>query len=135
MIKRLWQIYLPVYEGKYWYMNIIKFPKGFWRFLKDFFYFVKHGYPKCATWNVDWYFVELMKPVLKEYLKRNDGYPDFSVDSFEEWQAIIQKMIDYLEEMDPEKFSCEDLSQKYKMESAKSQFFELFSKHFYDLWW
>lgn len=135
MIKRLWEIYMPHYGKRYWYMNIIKFPKGLWRFIKSIGHVFKYGYPPYAVWNIDYYFVETMKGILTEYLEKNDGYPDWLVNSFEEWQDIIRKMIDDLDKMDPENFYYQSEKQRYRTESSKSRFFELFSKYFYELWW
>lgn len=132
MIKKLWKLYFPKYGIKYWYMNAIRFPKQFPRFLKDLRHFMKYGYPCSANWDIPVWFVETMKSLLQDFLENNNGYPDYLFNSFEEWQETIKEMICLLDTMDADLAYDQDHGEILK---NKDQFFELFVKYFYNLWW
>lgn len=104
----------------------------------------KRGYAWSDVWSMYYWFICTTKPMLEHLLKEHEGHP-CNIEN-EEWESILQEMIDCLELMDEEnaykQFSVpdeEDLSEYYKkvyelMERNKNRFFELFSKWFFDLW-
>jgi hypothetical protein len=141
------------YRKKYWYKNLLNIPYYF----KQIFYLIKHGYDNSAVWNINSWFVDNMKNILMEYEKNRVGTP-ILVENFpwgdakneeeekiikkneEEWKRIINRMIELLNLMDESNDAYDDLEYKdwkkdqEKMKAAKNEFFELFSKYFYDLW-
>lgn len=128
------------YHGKYWYKNLKYIPLYF-RLLH---YLVKHGYDEYATWDMYYWFISVMKDVLKEYRDTHHGYPVISFDDKKMQQASemafdadLDKMVSLLDDMDEgnPKYDDEDYMGVYhKMEDAKNEFFQLFSKYFYNLW-
>ena len=120
------------YRGKYWYKNIEYIPLYF----KQMHFLIKHGYDKYAHWETFNWFIDTMSSVLKKYRKIHYGYPwNMELD---EWDAIIDRMIELLDLMDEDSQTYQDYEDYKKlledMNSAKDEFFELFSKYFYHLW-
>lgn len=83
--------------------------------------------------------------LLKQFKKRKDSTPwDLTKD---EWDDVLDHLIYYLEMMDEEnviKVLKKDMPEDYNpnlvsvseiMNRNKKDFFELFSKYFYDLWY
>lgn len=123
------------YRGRYWYKNIKHIPLYF----KLMHHLVKYGYDEYATWETFNWFIDTMKPILTSYRNNHCGFPwDLSE---EEWDKIIDRMIELLDLMDEcnPKYESEEYvlgcNKQYKeMEEAKDEFFQLFAKHFYSLW-
>lgn len=139
------------YPKKYWYKNIKYIPLYF-RLLNDL---VKNGYDEYATWETFNWFIDTMKPILKEYNSTRNGAPVILEDYFEiggeeasekndkMWDDIVNRMIELLDLMDEcnPKYDAEEYKgidnwkkQDEEMKMAKDEFFELFSKYFYCLW-
>lgn len=104
----------------------------------------KRGYAWSDTWDMDYWFVETVKPMLEHLLKHHCGYPGDITN--EEWESILKEMIECLSVMEEES-AMEHLGityDDYSLDSAKrvselmntnkDRFFELFSKWFYGLW-
>lgn len=136
------------YRKKYWYENLKNIPLYF----KLMHHLIKKGYDEYATWETFNWFIDTMKSILPHYKKHMgvplvlEGYAwdDPSYDEEEnvkKWYGIIDRMIELLDLMDErnEKYLAEEYS-KYPLkgdterEIAKNEFFELFSKYFYNLW-
>lgn len=134
---------------KYWYRNIKEIPLYF----KLMHHLIKHGYDEYATWETFDWFIRTMKSVLSDYKDSHQGVPilldnypwraetdeDKKIVSENEskWNEIINKMIDLLDDMDENNPKYDDLDfkrQNEEIESAKNDFFELFSKYFFNLW-
>lgn len=138
------------YKGKYWYKNLLYIPTYF----KQIHYLMKYGYDPYATWNMDFWFIDTMKHILKEYSSDRSGTP-ILIDNFpmvsimdddqkalvelndKMWDDIINRMIELLGLMD----ECNEIYEEYDwkqtedaIEKAKTEFFALFSEHFYRLW-
>lgn len=104
----------------------------------------KRGYSQTDVWNIDWWFVKTVKSMLEDFKNVHWGHPTGVTD--DEWESILEEMIDHLELMDEinaikslgltlETFSCEDYKKVDDiMTENKERFFELFSKWFYSLW-
>ena len=129
------------YKGRYWYKNIKYIPLYF----QLMHHLIKHGYDEYATWETFSWFIDTMKPILKEYNHTRNAAPivldNFDIDDSEEnaelWGDIINRMIELLDLMDEcnPKYEGMDLNQEFKERSAaKDEFFGLFSKYFYALW-
>lgn len=111
----------------------------------------KRGYSYGDVWDMDFWFMRNVKPMLIHLRDHGMGIPfDLYLDGEENervaWEAVLTEMIDCLTLMD------EDEAQKYLgiadedwsvesynkvndlMDEKKNRFFELFSKHFYSLW-
>lgn len=119
------------FEGKYWYRNIFQIPCYF----RCIHRLVKYGYDEMAHWDTYSWFIDNMKDILTHYRKHHIGYP-LGI-TCEEWDSNIDKMISLLSDMEEWNPKYEDLSieDTYReTEKAKNEFFELFSKCFYNLW-
>ena len=135
---------------RYWYKNIKHIPMYF----KSIHHLVKYGYTEYATWSTDYWFIETMKSILKAYRDKHISYP-IIVDNYplksrlnddereivklnnRQWDDIINRMIKLLYEMDESDEiygTPSDYKREYlKRDAAKDEFFELFSKHFWEL--
>ena len=85
------------------------------------------------------------RSILKQYLKYHWGYPGREgAETNEEWESIINRMIELLNNMDVDKYPKRDANtstvttyyteQNDFLENNKKEFFELYSKWFYNLW-
>lgn len=129
------------WRGKYWYKNIKEIP----RYFKLMHHLIKHGYDEYATWETFGWFIDTMQDVLKVYRKNHNGYPIFDcIMGSKEWDKLVKKydsdidrMIELLDLMDEGNEKYTDMHYIEKHDSiiaAKDEFFELFSKYFYNLW-
>lgn len=139
--KKIAERFFP--KGRRWYKNIKNIPS----FFKAMNHLVEKGYDEYATWETFDWFIHIMKNILTDYKKGHIGYPitdsNLSDEENEErWEAIIDKMLSLLDDMDEnnEKYqyegfnlAIEELNQA-KQTAGKNEFFELFSKYFYDFW-
>ncbi len=114
----------------------------FWRKCKECFYDLqcfwergRHGYCWRDVWDIDQWLIATMLPMLRQFLKEHDCYPERDGRTWEDWNATIQEMITCLEVMEngDVKNICIDWTQE--QEDAKNRFFELFSQNFRDLWY
>lgn len=121
------------------------------RFIKDKAFLLKHGYIRSDVWNMDQWFMETMHSMLVYYWDHHACYP-ITLEDYEQtaeareankkaWDNVIQTMIVLLEKMNENSEVYEELRKSNDFSliaetviRAKTEFFELFSKHFYDLW-
>lgn len=121
--------------------------------LRDAYYNLKYrcqrfirGYADEDIWNIDSWFLESMKKILPEYLKRNNGHP-ISVNE-DEWHEILVTMKGLLYEMDEDELCKQTYNRELyeipsevareiikEAENNKEEFFRLFSKYFNHLWY
>ena len=104
------------------------------------------GYDVVDTFETFAKFIERYTKILTEYRKKHWGIPMEFVDSEEEWDAVIDEMLYHLRYMDEdtvidelEKDVPDDWSVSHKtvndiLDKHKDEFFNLFSKYFYNLW-
>ena len=140
------------YSGRYWYRNIGRIP----RYFKEMHQLIKYGYDKSAIWSTFDWFIDTMRSVLSRYKSgrvstpiiienypydiRTDQDRQIVEDNESKWNSIVERMIELLDDMDEENPIYEyeygyDFIKKYEaIEQAKNEFFELFSKYFYELW-
>ncbi len=103
--------------------------------LKCFWARGKQGFCYRDVMDIDQWLIATMLPMLRQFLKKHDCYPDRDGRTWEGWNAIIQEMITCLEVMENGNVTniCIDWTQE--QEDAKNRFFELFSQNFRDLWY
>jgi hypothetical protein len=125
------------------------------RVLKDWFYAckyaferVKDGYDSRDVFSLDYSFLLRYEKILKDFRKYNNGHPCHMTE--EEWDKILDEMIYHLHYMYEENVENElqtyvkDKENSYIivgrtvfdiMEEHRKEFFDLFSKYFYNLWY
>lgn len=112
----------------------------------------KRGYSYGDVWDMDYWFMRTVKPMLIHLRNHGIGIPNelYLQDADNErilWENTLTEMISCLELMDEdnaekylglenkERWSLEDYNKRWAlMEENKNRFFELFSKYFYCLW-
>ena len=129
---------LFMFHGKSWCRNL----KDILIFIKRIFFVLKHGYSPVAQWETFQWFIDVMLEILTNYRHFRSGTPDI-IDSgtenenIEAYNAILDRMIDFLDKMDESNPIYNNMSWKdadKKKEDAKNEFFKLFSEQFYGLW-
>lgn len=151
MIKKLWRKWIIGWRGKslraFWH-NTWTFPKNFYKFLKEVCFFLKMGYSYDAIYEHFNWFLDMERSILKRYLATHCGYPGRECAATnEEWESVVNRMIELLDGMDEEKYENDhewdgkkDTALPYErdkikcLENNKNEFFELYSKWFYDMW-
>ena len=108
----------------------------------------KKGYSDLDAWEIRTWFVHRIVPMLREMSDKANSHPEEM--EFEEWQALLRHMADLAEIMDTwedgaikmklgideNDNTSESLERIYKEKyKAKDEFFTLFSKWFYHLWY
>ena len=111
----------------------------------------KRGYSYGDVWDMDFWFMRTVKPMLIHLRNHGIGIPNelYLQDADNErilWENTLTEMISCLELMNDDNaekylgiknndFSVDDYNKKWAlMEENKNRFFELFSKYFYCLW-
>ena len=81
--------------------------KCFFRDISDFFRRGKNGYTPFDSVEAGDNIVHYIIVILTEFRNNTDTYPDCEFDSFEEWIAFVDTIIDLLEfsEQDPDDFN------------------------------
>ena len=108
------------------------------------------GYSYVDIWNMDYWFMCTIKPMLIHLRDNHHGVPMEFENDPSAWRFVLTEMIDCLNLMDEdsayeyhgfgdwhtyEKLTKKDYENIYRtMEDNKNRFFELFSKYFFDLW-
>lgn len=111
--------------------------------IQEMFQRAVYGFDESAVYNLDSHFIQTYLEILPRF-KSGGSFPgDLDPD---EWDGVIQKLIDYLEIMKEDEFDyTKELPNGdydwdtlkafvHKKEKAKTDFFELFSMYFFDLW-
>ena len=112
----------------------------------------KRGYSYGDVWDMDFWFMRTVKPMLIHLRDHGIGIPNelYLQDADNErilWENTLTEMIGCLELMyednaekylgieNKERWSLEDYNKRWAlMEENKNRVFELFSKYFYCLW-
>lgn len=136
------------YRGKYWIYNIKMIP----RYFREIHFFHKYGYDSFATYETFSWFTSTIRNILKYYREHHYGYKETDHSLGEEenvrlWNEKIDHMIQLLDDMDednpkydipddiPVKEMIEQEKEYYNQrDKAKDEFFDIFSKLFWDLW-
>lgn len=105
------------------------------------------GWADCDTWDMDFWFMEVMKPMLQHLRDTHQGHLGELTE--EAWNVVLDRMIFLLTEMDENTCSQQNTLWKGKdkdkalvreidvckyRDACKDEFFRLFSKYFYNLW-
>ena len=127
---------LFMFHGKDWWRNIKDIPI----FIERIFFTLKHGYSPVAKWETSGWFMSVMNEILVNYRHNRMGTP-ILIGDYEEnedaYNKILDHMIELLGLMDENNKIYDDMDWKESdkaRESAKNEFFKLFSEHFYEFW-
>ena len=105
------------------------------------------GYADCDVWEMRTWFVNTARPILMEMSEKVDNHPEEL--EFEQWRETIKRMAHLLALMDiwddstlrkelnineDDKTAEATARLNEKRNEAKDEFFTLFNKWFYDLW-
>lgn len=119
------------YRGRYWFRNI----KDLWILIKRVFFVLRHGYSPQALWEMDAWFIDVMKELLtwQRDNRMSVGYFEKETvnedENKEKTDELLNHMLGLLEKADP--FQTGEFEEA---EKAKNEFLELFSKYFYKFW-
>lgn len=101
---------------------------------------IRYGFCDADLWEIDSWFVNIMPAMLQRFKETRVSSPDFEnrlitdaeydQEIIKNWDGILDRMIVLLGEMRGE----DRHSLSVKQIESKDEFFELFSKYFYDLW-
>ena len=90
------------------------------------------GYTTQDLWNIDYWFSGQIARMLQEFKKKAMGFPGNMTK--EEWYEILDRMIFCFSEIYTHSFSF-DKEKCAHSEKMQKEGFELFVKHFRQLWW
>ena len=149
------------YNWKRW-RGFLSNIKWFFKDISDFFRRGKNGYVPFDSVDAGGNIVRYIIVILTEFRNNADSYPDYAFDSFKEWVAFIDTIIDLLEfsDQDPDDFNkyytkfnhyCENPWGKMStdiydswyrenervtklQEAARKKAFQMLSEHIDDLW-
>lgn len=132
------------YNGVSWYRKIKLNVKDFFIFLKRVKYILKNGYSPIAKWEMDSWFVCVMRDILKKYNEERMGYPGRFADADdgeEQWSKEVNHAIELLEEYYElysnsfYDFDAEKVKERQdNIKRVKKEFFKWFSDNLEDLW-
>ena len=145
-----WTVFVPEIKWTLWDRITMPFYRvrnffrdKWWEFHKRCQRF-KRRFAWGNVWDMNDWFISTVKPMLKHLRKKHCGCP-IGIEN-EEWEAILQEMIDCLELMDEDNaknylgiadddYSTESVIRTQGLrEEKKNRFFTLFSEWFYNLW-
>ena len=137
MISYLWKNWMGNHYP--WWKKIIKFPRNFCKFIGELCSFLHNGFPYEAIYDHYWWFLKQTKAQFQRYLKNYLGYPGRDgARTNEEWENIVKHMIDLLDYIEESEYDystpfSSDYTEEMRVK-AKDEFFDLYSKWFFDLW-
>lgn len=120
--------------------------KDFKIYIKRIIFTLKHGYYPMAQWETFTWFIHSMREILTFYQNERTGTAWIIDGPPEQWEKYIDEnvaayddkiktMLEKLDEMDENNpIYINDKNKNERMEKAKNDFFELFSKYFYTFW-
>ena len=120
------------YRGWYWYKNI----GDFWILIKRVFFTLNHGYAPQALWETDGWFIGVMREILTGYRNNRNfvGFFDRETKTEEENERktneLLDHMIGLLDKMELD-YMCDEKTIK-ESDRARTEFFALFCKYFYN---
>ena len=100
-------------------------------YLKQKYQKVTRGFSDEELWNLDYHFCKWLVPRLKAFKEKTQGYPP-NLKTPEEWEEILQKMIDGFEIYTSDFENIEDVKKNTKKTNSA---LSLFKKYFSYLWW
>ena len=120
------------YRGWYWYKNI----GDFWILIKRVFFTLNHGYAPQALWETDGWFVGIMREILTDYRNNRsfvgffDGETKTEEENKRKTNELLDHMIDLLDKIELD-YICNEKTMK-ESDKARTEFFTLFCKYFYN---
>lgn len=121
------------YKGFYeWNKQVCFLDKEDERYIEYKKYKEENGISPDQTWSLFNNICIFMIPRLKEFKKRTICYP-VGV-TFQEWQKILDKMIEAFELSNSDLLSLNQKKRK-KLQKKIEEGLDLFRKYFFDLWW
>ena len=108
----------------------------------------KKGYADCDVWEMRTWFLNTARPILSEMAEKTNNHPEEI--TFEEWRGVLKRMAHLLELMDvwndealrkelgiSDDEKCDSVRERISemRMKAKDEFFSLFNKYFYHLWY
>ena len=120
------------YRGWYWYKNI----GDFWILIKRVFFTLNHGYAPQALWETEGWFIGVMREILTGYRNNRNfvGFFDSETKTEEENERKTNKLLDHmiglLDKMELD-YMCDEKTIK-ESDRARTEFFALFCKYFYN---
>lgn len=120
------------YCGWRWYKNI----GDFWILIKRVFFTLKHGYAPQALWETDSWFIGVMREILTDYRNNRSfvGFFDFETGTEEENERKTNELLDHMIGL-LDKMEINYIYDKKTMkesDKARTEFFTLFCKYFYN---
>lgn len=92
----------------------------------------ERGFDDTETWALDHVIAKFVTPRLKRFKELHICHPHGI--TMEEWDEIIQKMIDGFEEILTRDDTREKRGREYDSEKVQEGL-KLFAEYFHDLWW
>ena len=108
----------------------------FWILIKRVFFTLNHGYTPQALWETDGWFIGVMREILTDYRNNRNfvGFFDRETKTEEENERktneLLDHMIGLLDKMELD-YMCDEKTIK-ESDSARTEFFALFCKYFYN---
>ena len=120
------------YCGWRWYKNI----GDFWILIKRVFFVLNHGYAPQALWETDSWFIGVMREILTDYRNNRSfvGFFDFETGTEEENERKTNELLDHMIGL-LDKMEINYIYDKKTMkesDEARTEFFTLFCKYFYN---
>lgn len=106
---------------------------GFIRKIKCFIQRGIRGYSNEDLWSFDYYLSGVIANGLKDLKKMAHGYPG-ELESMEEWQGILDKIIDGFDYYHKNQFEVGNKEEIDEMYKRLNKSFDLFKKWFSGLW-
>ena len=137
MISYLWKKWIG--NHYIWWKKIIKFPCNFCYFIGELCSFIHNGFPYEAVYDHYLWFLKQTKVQFQHYLKNHWSLPGCDgARTNEEWENIVKHMIDLLDYIEESEYDYStpfpsDYTEEMRVK-AKDEFFDLYSKWFFDLW-
>lgn len=158
MIKYFWQCWNPFNTWRFPYC-LYRWVSPLWYMILDIFFWIRHGYPRCFTWNVDLAAATFLIPLLKHLRDHTHGFPiDMhddpnkceytnaeSVTAADKWTRTLNKMIKAFENVKTDAaFTAwgdhykkdmklaDELRESIEAETAEG--LALFAKYYQNLW-
>ena len=94
---------------------------------------IERGFDDTETWNLDYTIASFIVPRLKRFKEITNGYPGKI--TWEEWEEILDKMINAFELQVKEDDNIQTLEQEKAEYEIIQEGLNLFAKYYFCLWW
>ena len=93
-------------------------------------FLLENGYSPSAIWDTDLWFISVMRSILSQHLEYNKKYLDQKDELNAELTQVIERMLFLLQKMAEKEYPVRYEEDK----KERTEFFQLFSEFFHDLW-